>query len=98
MTIEGSRVRWRAYATKWASAGVGAPGATAVGMLGQAKSEVIYKLVMSMQEVWQDLQISSRAQQSLHDHRKDRTGRAVASWVQKRMPTTWAPCERCRAK
>jgi hypothetical protein len=34
VTIEGRRVRWSAYATKCARAGVGALGATAAGMLG----------------------------------------------------------------
>jgi len=34
VTIEGSRVRCNAYATKCASVGVGAPGWVAVGMLG----------------------------------------------------------------
>lgn len=43
MTIEGKRVRCRAYATKCARVGVGAPGAVAVGMFGHWKREVILK-------------------------------------------------------
>lgn len=42
VTIEGKRVRCRAYATKCARVGVGAPWATAVGMLGHAKRDVIW--------------------------------------------------------
>ena len=34
VTIFGRRVRWSAYATKWARVGVGAPGAVEAGMLG----------------------------------------------------------------
>jgi hypothetical protein len=48
VTMDGNRVRCRAYATKLASAGVGAPGATAVGILGHWKSEVIWILVVNL--------------------------------------------------
>jgi hypothetical protein len=41
VTIEERRVRYRAYATKRASSGVGLPRCVAVGMLGHWKSEVI---------------------------------------------------------